>query len=372
MKKFLKIFLFIILSIPILTLYAKVNLNIKKLDLIKYDSESKIIIYFSVEDTFGVPIKNLSKDNFNLKLISFNKEFNIKDFDIETVLPNDEPIYIVLLFDASESMLKNNAFDESKKAAKSFIENLRDIDKVMIISFSDSVEIIENFNNDRNKLKEAINNIKTGEYTKLYDALTFTLEKLNEIPSNRKLVVLLSDGKDSKEESYKLGSNSTIEDVLRKCEIYKIPIYSIGLGNADLNLLDKLSTLTKGVNLYTTDQTQLKNLYNKILESLKDTYKIELKDPNPARKMDIRKIFIGINVNGDTVNSEKSFIVKGNINQNKNNLPLMPILYILIVAILIVFGLIIYKKRMESSVYYKSKEMIKKEEEKIEEKNKNV
>lgn len=373
MKKLI-ILLLIIFLFSISTLYAKVNLNIKGVDLDKYNSESKIILYCNVDDATGNPIKNLTKNNFNLKLFSLNKETKIDDFNIETVLPNDEPIYIVLLFDTSESMLRNNAFEESKKAAQNFIENLRDIDKVMIISFSDNVEIKEEFNNDKNKLIESINNLKTGEYTKLYDALNLALEKINDIPSKRKIIILLSDGKDSKEEGFKIGSNSTIEDVLRKSELYKIPIYSIGLGKADLNLLDRLSTLTKGINLYTPDPTQLKNLYNNILESLRDNYKIEFKDPEPAKKMEFRKIFVEINVNGDITNSEKSFIVKGNINQNKNSISLMPIIYILIIAILIILGLILflYKKKRESSVYYKSKEVSKKEEEKVEEKNKNV
>ena len=361
MKKIIKLLL-IILLFPSLNLYAKVNLNIKSIDLDKYHSESKIILYCTVDDATGTPIKNLIKNNFNLKLFSLNKETKIDDFNIETVLPNDEPIYIVLLLDTSESMLKNNAFEESKKAAQSFIENLRDIDKVMIISFSDSVEIKEGFDNDKNKLKESINNLKTGEYTKLYDALNLAIEKLNEIPSNRKIIVLLSDGRDSKEEGYKFGSNSTIEDVLRKSEANKIPIYSIGLGNADLNLLDRLSSLTKGIKLYTPDPTQLKNLYDKILESLKDNYKIELQDPEPAKKMEVRKILVEVNVNGDIANSEKSFIVKGDFNQNKGNISLMPIIYILIVAVLIVFGLILYKKKREGSVYYKSKEASKKGE----------
>ncbi|MBC7195415.1 MAG: VWA domain-containing protein [Caldisericia bacterium] len=366
MKKYFIIILLVIIFLPIFKVDAKINLNIKEIDLSKYDTESKIILYCNVDDNLGLPIKNLTKDNFKLNLTTINKKIEIDDFKIETVLPNNEPIYIALLLDTSESMIKNNAFSESKKAAQNFIDSLRDIDKVMIVSFSDKVEIKSDFTNNKIKLKEIINNLNTGEYTKLYDAINVGLEKINEILSNRKTVILLSDGKDSKEEGYKFGSNSTIDDVLRRCELYKIPIYIIGLGEADLKTLDRLATISKGLSLYTSEPTQIKNLYNQILNSLKDTYRIEIIDPEPAKKMDFRKILIEVNVNGEIMSSEKTFVVKNRFVQNKNIIPFISILYILIIVILIIIGLIfiLYKKRKASSVYYKSKEEVKEKQDK--------
>lgn len=366
MKKF--IIFFIILLLPTSVLFAKLVLNIKSIDLSEYDNNSKIIFYCTVDDFTGFQVKNLKKDNFKIKLANLKKDFQINDFTVENVLPTDEPIYIVLLIDTSQSMLKNNAFLEAKKAAINFVENLREIDKVMIISFSDNVVIREDFNNNKEKLKEVINNLETGEYTKLYDALNLGLEKIREVISKRKFIVLLSDGKDSIEEGFRIGSNSKIEDVLRRCETYNIPIYSIGLGDADLNILERISTLSKGMKLYAPESTQLKDLYYKILDSLKDTYKISFYDPMPASKIDFRKILIEVNFDGNNINSEKVFIVKGTLKEIKSTFSLSSIIYLIIILALITLGvvLILYRKRTKSSVYYKSKEDIKVDKDKKE------
>ncbi len=339
MKKF--IIFFIILLLPTSVLFAKLVLNIKSIDLSEYDNNSKIIFYCTVDDFTGFQVKNLKKDNFKIKLANLKKDFQINDFTVENVLPTDEPIYIVLLIDTSQSMLKNNAFLEAKKAAINFVENLREIDKVMIISFSDNVVIREDFNNNKEKLKEVINNLETGEYTKLYDALNLGLEKIREVISKRKFIVLLSDGKDSIEEGFRIGSNSKIEDVLRRCETYNIPIYSIGLGDADLNILERISTLSKGMKLYAPESTQLKDLYYKILDSLKDTYKISFYDPMPASKIDFRKILIEVNFDGNNINSEKVFIVKGTLKEIKSTFSLSSIIYLIIILALITLGVVL-------------------------------
>lgn len=358
----------LLISIPYYAIAAnsKFFLNINKIDLSEYSNNAKINLHCTIEDTTGNRVKNLTKDNFTLKLLNLRREYDILDFNIENILPTDEPLYIVLLFDSSQSMLKNNALLEAKKAALNFIENLRDIDKVMIISFSDNVEIKENFNNNKEKLKEVVNSINTGEYTKLYDAINLALDRIKDVLSNRKVIILLSDGKDSRDEGYKIGSNSKIEDVLRRCETYKIPVYTIGLGDADQNTLERISMLSKGLSLYTSEPNQLKDLYNKISESLKDTYKISFIDPEPARKMDLRKVIIRVNFDGNYANSEKAFIVNEIEKKNKNYLFLTSILYLTILVILIVIAIsiILYRKKIKSSIYHKDKEKIKVESDK--------
>lgn len=355
MKRLKILIILLMFFLPLYSIFAGLVLNIINIDLSEYDNKSNINLYCSVEDVTGSKVSNLTKDNFNLKLITTKKEFKISNFSLENVLPYDDPIYIILLIDSSQSMLKNNAFLEAKKAALNFIENLREIDRVMVISFSDNVEIKENFNNNKEKLKKVINNLETGEYTKLYDALNLALDKIKEIISNKKIILLLSDGKDSREEGFKVGSNSKIEDVLRRCESYKIPVYTIGLGDADLNTLERISILSKGMNLYTPESTQLKELYNKILDSLKDTYKISFFDPVPAKKMDFRKVIVQLNFNGNYIDSEKAFIVKGFEKEKKSRLSLISIIYLIIIVALVVSGiiLILYKKRTKSSVYHK-------------------
>jgi secreted protein with Ig-like and vWFA domain len=80
-----------------------------------------------------------------------------------------------------------------REAAKSFVELLQPADRVKIISFDEVVRDLNEFTNDRMTLVAAINRTKSGEGTKLYDAVDLALNAIRPI-RGRKAIVLFTTG----------------------------------------------------------------------------------------------------------------------------------------------------------------------------------
>ncbi|HKZ77182.1 MAG TPA: VWA domain-containing protein [Pyrinomonadaceae bacterium] len=103
------------------------------------------------------------------------------------------PFHVVLMLDTSASTKEK--LGSIQKAAVAFVEQLQPADRVKIVSFDDEVRDLNEFTNDRARLKEAINRTRSGEGTKLYDAFSFALDSMRRI-RGRKAIVLFSDGVD--------------------------------------------------------------------------------------------------------------------------------------------------------------------------------
>jgi VWFA-related protein len=121
----------------------------------------------------------------------------------------DQPFTVVLLIDTSGST--HFKMEEIQNAAISFVNQLKDQDRVMVMSFDDQIRTLCDPTSDRDTLLRAIRRTRTGGGTRLYDAVeTVVQQKLKSI-TGRKAVVVFTDGVDttSRHASYK----STIKEV---------------------------------------------------------------------------------------------------------------------------------------------------------------
>jgi VWFA-related protein len=145
-----------------------------------------------------------------------NKSLKAEDFvvyengtkqQIEIFASTEEPFTLMLLLDLSGST--QNDLTLIKNAAKNFLAELREQDKVGVIIFSGEVELIADFKDSRAAVESAIDRLapagaqegyrfstKTG--TAFYDALYLAIEdsSLKEI-EGRKAIICMSDGVDS-------------------------------------------------------------------------------------------------------------------------------------------------------------------------------
>jgi VWFA-related protein len=121
----------------------------------------------------------------------------------------EQPFTVVLMIDVSPS----TAFriDEIQDGALAFINQLRPNDKVMVISFDESIRVLCRPTNDRRILRDAVFQAQFGDGTSLYDAVDQVINReLANIPG-RKAVVLFTDGVDTT--SRRSNYQSTIADV---------------------------------------------------------------------------------------------------------------------------------------------------------------
>lgn len=132
----------------------------------------------------------------------------------------EEPFSVALLLDSSGST--EAALEQIKSAALAFIGNLRPQDRVMVVSFNDSVEVLSELTSNTAKLAAAVRSIKAGQFTQVYEAVyTAVWERMREIPG-RKAVIVFTDGIDTA--SSEISEEDTLDAVIESEDIIVYPI----------------------------------------------------------------------------------------------------------------------------------------------------
>ncbi len=167
----------------------------------------------SVSDREGRYISGLEKDDF--VIYQDGKEQKVTFFATE-----DEPVSIALLIDTSEST--KAVLTDIRQAAKDFVALLNKNDRCMVATFDSEVKVLEPFSSDRGMLEKSIENIQTGEKegTVVFNAVDRLTREFFGKAQGRKVIVLLSDGKD-------YGSSVSKRELFSQLEESDVMIYSI-------------------------------------------------------------------------------------------------------------------------------------------------
>jgi Ca-activated chloride channel family protein len=137
------------------------------------------------------------------------------------------PLAMALLFDTSGSM--HGALPTLQRAATEFVRALNPDDVASVMSFGDTVRVLQEFTADRPAVERAIRHAPAGGGTALNTAVYVTLAALstraarqNDGVPRRRVLVLLSDGNDTE-------SLIGFDDVLALAARCDVAIYSIRL-----------------------------------------------------------------------------------------------------------------------------------------------
>lgn len=147
-----------------------------------------ILLDVSVKGSDGRSIVGLRKEDFEVL------EDGVKQ-QVALFSTSDVPLNIVLILDTSGSTEKDISL--MRRAAKRFLEEIRPKDRVALVSFSQSVQLLSNFTADRKRLEYGLSEMEPGSGTALYDTLVVTLNDLLRRVEGRKALVILTDGVDS-------------------------------------------------------------------------------------------------------------------------------------------------------------------------------
>jgi len=166
-------------------------------DVIKVDT-TLVTLPVSVTDRDGRYIPNLTKSDFRLWEDGVEQQ-------VAFFTSVDKPFSVVLVLDTSGST--RFKIEEIQDAAIAFVNQLRADDRVMIISFDDDIRVLTEFTGDRNRMRDAIRRTRTGNGTRLYDAVDLVInQRLNQV-DGRKAVVLFTDGVDTASRQASYASN---------------------------------------------------------------------------------------------------------------------------------------------------------------------
>ena len=181
-------------------------------EVIKVDS-NLVSVPVIVSDRDGRYIPGLRQENFSV--YDNNEQQTLSFFDAA-----EEPLNVALLLDTSRST--QGVLDDIKKAAKSFLKELRPQDRAMIVSSDYDIHRLSPLTSDRKVLEKAIKQATVGKYfgTLLNDAvMEITSRDLKPI-NGRKAIILLTDGEDA-------GSQVYQSDLLAYAAESDAMIYSI-------------------------------------------------------------------------------------------------------------------------------------------------
>ena len=239
-----------------------------------------IDIYLNFKEGSELGLATLEKSNF--KIIEDNKE--IKDFSIKKVAEISEPIGVALVIDTSGSM-KGKPLEDAINAATVFMKEMRNIDKIAVVGFSDNVTIYSSFTSNMQTLENSVAGITAKGETSLFDGI---IEGLNQFKNSDEIkhryLIVLSDGKDT-------VSSNKASDVISKALDANVTIYSIALKSSEFDPSDigMISSKTSGELLIASESKDLVNLYKEISRKIRNQYKISYKSLLPkSEKVEIQ------------------------------------------------------------------------------------
>ena len=155
----------------------------------------------------SLPVSVLNRDGKfmpNLKREDFHIFENDVEQNIEYFAPIEEPFTVVLLIDRSDSV--SPVIDDLKKAANSFIDQLRPNDRIVGVAFDRKAYILNTKVRDRDGLKAAINNMTTGTGTRLHEIVEGIINRIFKGLTGRKALLILTDGQDAWDWDFPKGS----------------------------------------------------------------------------------------------------------------------------------------------------------------------
>lgn len=238
-------------------------------------SADLVSITVAVLDTGGRPVFGLDRDDFEIF------EDKVKQ-DIAFFSVDSSPLAIGLVLDSSGSMAFDYKMERARASALHFVKTSHPDDDVFLVDFDSHAAVTLDFTRDWKALDAALQRVKAGGSTALYDAVYLALEKLRAYQTQRrKVILLITDGADN-------GSRHTAKDVERLARESGVQIYSVGIcemdpARASLDSIRNFADVTSGLSFFTMDTRQLVGICNLISANLHQQYSIGYRPANEMR-----------------------------------------------------------------------------------------
>ena len=175
----------------------------------------EVVLHATVVDEKQRMVTNLDKPAFTV--LEDGKPQNIVSFRHE-----DIPVAMGIVIDNSGSMREKR--DKVNKAAINLVKSSNPQDEVFIVNFNDEYYLDQDFTNDINKMREALEKVDTRGGTALYDAVVASSEHLKKNAKLEKRVLfVVTDGEDNE-------SQESLEQAIRRLQEENGPtVYAIAV-----------------------------------------------------------------------------------------------------------------------------------------------
>jgi len=218
-------------------------------------------------------------------------------------------IALVVEFSARFQSYYSSAWFQTLNASYGFLQTLKPEDYLAVVAYDLRPEILSDFSTNRQDAQEAMSRLRIPGFSEanLFDALTFTADRMQDI-EGRKAIVLLSSGIDT-------FSKQNFDQARRNLQNDGVPIYSIGLmqamrniaeargalsGSAELDFLqadNQMRTFAKetgGMSFFPKFEGEMPGIFNLIEEGMRNQYVLTYVPSNQTRDGKFRKIKVDL------------------------------------------------------------------------------
>jgi VWFA-related protein len=290
-------------------------LVVRSVQVGQYEEVRLVNVYASVRDDRGRPVLDLGRD-----------DFSVTEDGVPQTLTHFSsaraPITIAILIDSSASMRLQGRIEMARKGAEEFVDEVEPEDRLLVLSFDDTLHGNATPMTDRKTIHERIQAITPGGGTALYDSL-YAVAGMLQTVEGRRAMVLLSDGRDQALVENEPGSLRLFEEALERAHRVEMSIYAIGLGghlDKELDLaqsrslkeiLETLARQTGGKAWFPARVSELGDVYRQIADDLKRQYTLAYASTNTRRDGRWRALRITVDRPGLTVQARQGYYAPG-------------------------------------------------------------
>ncbi len=270
-----------------------------------------VTVDVAVLDNKGRFIPGIPKGNFRIL------EDNVPQ-KLSTFGAGEAPMTVAMVIEFSNLWQSywSETWYQTLTAAYGFLETLKPEDYVAIVAYDMRPEVLTDFTTDKREAYDAMRRLQIAAYSEsnLYDALVYTVERMQEI-EGRKAIVLISSG-------YDTFSKLTFDKTRKALQDGGVPIYAIGMAQAlreyydargymgpiarldGLQADNQMRTFAKetgGMAFLPRFYGEFPSIFQAISQALRNQYTLAYNPTNQARDGKFRKIKVELinPANGD-------------------------------------------------------------------------
>ncbi len=255
------------------------QLRITQVDNSKFPN---VTVYVSATNAAGEPV---GIDPSTIQIFENGQQMQLVDVQGGGEAAGGEivPVTTILVIDISGSMDKGNKIGAARDAAKAYVNGMRAEDQAGLITFDTNVYRVQDVTSDKAALIAAIDGLKTGSDTAMYDGILEATKALESV-SGRKAILVLSDGLDNQ-------SSATEEEIVNNVGPSGLTVSAIGFGEPGVSGqagideagLKSLTGRTGGQYAYVTDAATLSNTYQQTGQAFQSEYAVTYVSPSALR-----------------------------------------------------------------------------------------
>jgi VWFA-related protein len=224
-----------------------------------------VVLSATVLDHHNALVSGLGKDDFQVYEDGVLQQ--IKQFSHD-----DIPVTAGILVDNSGSMRSKR--DDVIAASLAFARSSNPQDQMFVVNFNDSVSFGlpagTPFTDRKDQLQLALSKIQTIGQTSLYDGIAAALDHLRQSSTEKKVLILISDGGDN-------ASKHTLTQVVAMAKQSTATIYAIGIfdeqdGDQNPSVLRRFAKETGGEAFFPESSKDIASICEGIARAIRNQY----------------------------------------------------------------------------------------------------